>query len=45
MTKPVWSLQIETVASYTAEDGTEFQNVIENVHWRVTATEGSETEP
>lgn len=33
-----WTLQVETVASYTAEDGTTFQNVIENVHWRVTAT-------
>lgn len=44
MVDPVWTLQVETVSSYTAEDGTTFENVIETVHWRVTATDGDDSE-
>jgi len=34
-----WSLSAEALAEYTAEDGTVFQQVLETVHWRVTATD------
>jgi len=34
-----WSLSADVLAEYTAEDGTQFQQVLETVHWRVTATD------
>ena len=34
-----WSLSAEALAEYTAENGTVFQQVLETVHWRVTATD------
>jgi len=34
-----WTLNADVLAEYTAEDGTQFQQVLETVHWRVTATD------
>jgi len=34
-----WNLSADVLAEYTAEDGTQFQQVLETVHWRVTATD------
>jgi len=34
-----WTLSADVLAEYTAEDGTQFQQVLETVHWRVTATD------
>lgn len=34
-----WNLSADVLAEYTTEDGTQFQHVIETVHWRVTATD------
>jgi hypothetical protein len=34
-----WKLSADVLAEYTAEDGTQFQQVLETVHWRVTATD------
>jgi len=34
-----WNLSAEALAEYTAEDGAVFQQVLETVHWRVTATD------
>jgi len=39
-----WTLSADVLADYTAEDGTSFINVIETVHWRVTATDDTSGE-
>lgn len=37
-TTTAWTLSADVLADYTAEDGTAFTNVIETVHWRLSAT-------
>lgn len=34
-----WTLSADVLAEYTAENGTQFQQVLETVHWRVSATD------
>jgi hypothetical protein len=39
-----WTLNADVLAEYSAEDGTQFQQVIETVHWRLTATDDASGE-